>query len=287
MSSGTAMSPTRPRATSRLLLTLFACAALLPAARAMAIRPQFVDAAEFFSPEAQDRGDRVIRDIKQQFGRDVMVEAYPAIPQELEGAYRKKGRERFYADWSDQRFRALGVNGVHVLITRHPGRVQIAVGNVTQQQAFTLADRDELITLMIEPFRAGRFDEALLDGVQFVQRRMERNANPGGAAPEPVTTPPARRRRVRPPRAAPAGPRPSRTPTPSNRPLRPCRPPPGRQPVPRCAPSPACRKYRRRPGRGRHRPPAPLTPARLPGRSFHDPPAAARGPRGGMPVGSA
>ena len=105
MSSGTAMSPTRPRAMSRLLLTLFACAALLPAARAMAIRPQVVDAAEFFSPEAQDRGDRVIRDIKQQFGRDVMVETYPAIPQELEGVYRKKGRERFYADWSDQRFR--------------------------------------------------------------------------------------------------------------------------------------------------------------------------------------
>ena len=130
------------------------------------------------------------------------------------------------------------MNGVHVLITRHPGRVQIAVGNVTQQQAFTLADRDELITLMIEPFRAGRFDEALLDGVQFVQRRIA-NANPGGAAPEPVTTPPAPAASGSPPASGPAaGPRPSRTPTPSKRPLRPCRPPPGRQPVPRCAPLP-------------------------------------------------
>ena len=66
-----------------------------------------------------------------------------------------------------------GVNGLIILMTKSPGHLEIAVGNKTQRHSFTLGDRDQLNTRMLGLLRTKQFDEALLQGVQFIKDTMQ------------------------------------------------------------------------------------------------------------------
>jgi uncharacterized membrane protein YgcG len=95
-----------------------------------------------------------------------------------------------------QRAHALKVDGVIILITHEPGRLQIGIGAGVSGHLFTQRDRQELQQIMTNLFRQSKFDEGLLAGVDFVQKRIERNSNAGGAGAvgpitAPVGTPPA------------------------------------------------------------------------------------------------
>ncbi len=47
--------------------------------------------------------------------------------------------------------------------------------NDTQKKAFTTANRDKLVGLLLERFRKKEFDEALLDAVAFVNKTLSSN----------------------------------------------------------------------------------------------------------------
>src|SRR3954464_10050886 len=102
---------------------------LLASARpAMALRPVVLDGADLFKPDTIDKADAVIQQIKKATGKDLMVEAYPTIPDAMRPDIARKGKERFYFDWMVQRANALKVDGVIILITQEPGRLQIGIG---------------------------------------------------------------------------------------------------------------------------------------------------------------
>ena len=133
------------------------------------------DGGAFFSEEAISEASDIIRLIRQAYDRDVVVETYAAVPDELRDELERDGKEKFYADWLERRAKELGVRGVFVLITREPGRVQVGVDRATRQRVFTIKDREALRETLVAAFKAKEFDRGLLDGMRLVRRRMEQN----------------------------------------------------------------------------------------------------------------
>ena len=150
--------------------------------------PHVFDGGMFFSEEAISEADDMIRGIKQSYDRDVMVETYAGIPDDLKDELARDGRDKFYEDWLNRRARRLGVRGVFVLMTREPGRVQVGVDKSTRVHAFTPADGEALRETLGSAFRARQFDRGLLDGVRLIRRRMAENTAPGREPTVPVLT---------------------------------------------------------------------------------------------------
>ena len=141
----------------------------------IAAEPAVHDGGMFFSEEALSEASDIIRVIRQAYDRDVVVETYAAVPDELQGDLARDGKEKFYADWLERRAKELGVRGVFVLITREPGRVQVGVDRATRERVFTVKDREALREALVSSFRARQFDQGLLEGLRLVRRRMDLN----------------------------------------------------------------------------------------------------------------
>jgi uncharacterized membrane protein YgcG len=185
----------------RARLTVALSAWLLAAAPALAaLTAEVRDTGGMFKPETIKEANAIIRAIKHDHGQDLLVESYPGIPADKKAEYEKvkdnkEKRKHFFAEWARARFRAAEVNGVYILITKDPGYLQIEVGNVTAERAFTMDNRDHLEALMLKDFKAKDYDKGLLDGVEYVRKAMDENlktkkaAHPAPAAPPPTGFP--------------------------------------------------------------------------------------------------
>ena len=150
---------------------------LATAGRAAAVYPPPVkDEGKFFSAEALDKANRTIRQIYQRFEKDVVIETFPAIPADLEKKYKEEEKASFFNEWARKRAVELGVNGIYILICKKPGRIEVEVGNQTRKKAFTQNDRDRLVQRMLSDFKEKKFDEGLLEGVEFIESAMRKNA---------------------------------------------------------------------------------------------------------------
>ena len=136
------------------------------------------DGGKLFRNDAAQRALRVNRQIVEFFGKEVLIETFDHIPDNKASKFKAQGKEKFFAEWSDEIGRQRRVNGIVILIVREPGHLQIGVGNKTQQKLFTVKDRDDLRDLMLEHMRARRFDQALVQGMQFILERMWGNEHP-------------------------------------------------------------------------------------------------------------
>jgi uncharacterized membrane protein YgcG len=152
---------------------------------------QVWDEAHFVKLATIEQVDQVLDAIHDRFGKDLMIETFASIPDDLKATLQKDGKEKFYEGWSITEGRELGVNGVLILVTGDPPHIQVTVGLDTRKKAFTLADRDELLAQLATSFRAKDFDGGMTHAAQFVQDRMARNL--GGAAPatQPASQPAA------------------------------------------------------------------------------------------------
>jgi uncharacterized membrane protein YgcG len=147
------------------------------------------DEAHFAKRQTIEQIDQILQDIHQRSGKDLMIETFASIPDDLKPNLQKEGKDPFYTKWARTEAYELGVNGVIILITGDPAHLQIEVGNDTQLRAFTIADRDELVKKLAESFGAKDFDGGLLMAAQFVRDRMARNL--AGSAPPTTRTAPA------------------------------------------------------------------------------------------------
>ena len=135
------------------------------------------DAGAFFSSEALSEANDIVSSIRTVHDRDVRVETYGDVPSHLKDDLARDGPEKFYDDWLNRRARQLGVHGVFILVTRSPGRVQVGVDRSTQRKAFTADDREVLRDILAVAFQDARYDEGLLNGLQFVKQRLDRNTS--------------------------------------------------------------------------------------------------------------
>ncbi len=142
------------------------------------------DDGKFFSNEAKDKAERVITRIKHDYKKDLLIETYGAVPENLQGKLKEEGEKRFFANWARNRYEREGVEGILVLITREPRHLYVETGKRTEQKAFTAENRDRLVDTFMSNFKKGEFDKGLLEGVEYVRETLDRNigkAAAGGA----------------------------------------------------------------------------------------------------------
>lgn len=169
------------------ITTSMALALILAPRPARAGIHQVWDPAHFFKAETLLEVDPILQDIDRKFYKDLMVETFPSIPDDLKRLYQEKGKEKFFQDWAAYEGGRIKLNGVLILISAEPRRVEVSIGLDTRRKAFTEADRVELVQHLTGAFSQGSFDKGLVDAVKFVQDRMDKNLS--ASATQPATQP--------------------------------------------------------------------------------------------------
>jgi uncharacterized membrane protein YgcG len=157
---------------------------LVSAGRAHALTPGVRDEADFFKPATVTRANEVIKEVKQKYKKDLLVETFRHVPEGERQEATSSDRDvkaRFFADWAERRAREEGVNGIYVLITRDPGHVEVAVGNHTRT-VFPDEDRRRLVQILLSHFKEKEYDEGLLEAVRYVRQALAAEPTTGRAA---------------------------------------------------------------------------------------------------------
>jgi len=170
--------------------------AKLAAADAVAALPppvagQVKDYGDFFSPPTVDKADVILQDIANRFKVAVLVETFKTVAPDKEKELETMPaaeRTRFYTGIMKARRARLGQDGIQILITKHPGHLQVHVAEEKLKKAFTTADGEQLRQLMLTQFKAKRFDDGLIEAVALMRDRLL--ANVAGTAVAKVAPPP-------------------------------------------------------------------------------------------------
>jgi uncharacterized membrane protein YgcG len=169
-----------PQVRTRRIGLLAVAVVLISLRLAHAMGAGIQDAAGFFSKDAIATAEQQITAIHQKFGKDLRVETYAHIPTDRADQYVPEKRHEFFATWAYQRAKALGLDGVIVLICKDPAFLQVEVGERTKQRAFTLANRDHLRELLVTAFRQRQSDDGLRQVVAYYGQTL--HANLGAAS---------------------------------------------------------------------------------------------------------
>ncbi|HEY8666462.1 MAG TPA: TPM domain-containing protein [Tepidisphaeraceae bacterium] len=142
---------------------------------ALALEPKVRDDARFFSKETMATADEKIAQIKRDYGKDLMVESFPAIPENLLGEYSEDNKKQFFESWCLRRAQELGVNGIYVLICKNPPHLEAQAGKITRKCEFTVANQQALADMLLRGFKTRKYDDALLEAVDYVQKTIAQN----------------------------------------------------------------------------------------------------------------
>ena len=148
---------------------------LAGAGTARAGEHQVRDDAGLFRPGFVKLADEVLDDIHARTNKDLMIETFPTIPDQMRASAQQQDKQGFYDHWMISEARAHNVNGVFILITKDPPHIQVGVGKETREKAFTFKDRDELVDKLTDNFRDHQFDRGLMEAANFVRQRMASN----------------------------------------------------------------------------------------------------------------
>ncbi len=145
------------------------------------------DQGAFFGADALARANADLKALNQQYRKDIFVETYAKLPasrgKDLKSLTSDE-RNKLFAQWVQDRMGESKKDGIFVFISKDPRHIQIGVGEQTQKKSFTLPERDQLRDLLVAKLHDNKNDQALLDGVKFIQDRLEINEAP--PLPNPV-----------------------------------------------------------------------------------------------------
>jgi uncharacterized protein len=161
-----------------------AAASLILGAAASTASPTYVeDNGGFFSDNAKATATRAIVDLAQRDKKEVAVETFKELPADVQQGVNPSDSaavKKAVAQWAAQQARSKDINGVLIVLVKTPPHLQVVVGTDTQKKAFTLHDRDELVSAMLVRLRAKQYDDALIEGVNFVAATMRANLPTSG-----------------------------------------------------------------------------------------------------------
>ena len=164
----------RPR---RIWLGLVAFCGMLTLAAVRSPAGTIIDGAHIFSSTAVAQAQQAIDQIRIRHQKDLNVETIASVPPDQQGALEAQGKNAFFEQWARERAKAMGTNGVYLLVCMEPRHLQVEVGNRTETREFTAADRDALRTQLISQFKARQYDAGLTDAANFVLERMDANTS--------------------------------------------------------------------------------------------------------------
>ena len=128
------------------------------------------DAGYFKNPETLAAANQKIKALRRRFKKDVLIETM-VLPADKKEAYEKledkRAKDQFFADLLQERAKAAGAGGVHVLICKDPKHIQVGVAEDTIKK-FPASERDLLRDLLVKYFKFEGADEALNEAVAFI-----------------------------------------------------------------------------------------------------------------------
>jgi uncharacterized membrane protein YgcG len=170
-------------------IVLALVAPLLFSARVHAAKAEVVDNAGFFSPDAVTKANQQLSDLDDKYARQMRVETYASIPDDLRSQYSPERKAEFFQSWARRQAEKAGISGVMVLVCRNPSTLQVEIGRDTERAGvFTQADRKKMTDLLATAFRAKNFDQGLTQTIDYFRARLEAHQNAGDAkqAPPPA-----------------------------------------------------------------------------------------------------
>jgi uncharacterized membrane protein YgcG len=129
------------------------------------------DDAALFSADAVRQAEEQIQTLHRRARQDLLIETISAVPADKAGPL-KSNRNRFFAEWAQERAEVSGVNGVYVLICAEPRHVQVFV-SPDAREAFPDKDREKLRKSLSGKLGRKAYDDALLDAVESVRDRLD------------------------------------------------------------------------------------------------------------------
>ena len=169
------------------------------------------DEAGFFSPDAIAKADELIKDIKRDAQKELVIETFKSAPTDKRdepNSADPKVKDRFFDDWAVRQAQDEQVNGIYVLICKEPPYIKPAVGNQTRRE-FSDEDRNRLGEILVDRFKKKEYDDGLLEAVRFVRSSLkDANGRPAGRTASqqgPATWPPYQGRPAGGDRPAPSG----------------------------------------------------------------------------------
>ena len=136
------------------------------------------DYASFFSPAVVEKADDEIRKISRNLKRPIAVDTFKQPPAALAKQVASASadeKKRIYGNWQNERMRASRFEGIYLLVTREPSRLEVGVSSELEKRAFKPADRVKLQSLLLEKFRAKQFDEGLTEGLNLIRDTVQAN----------------------------------------------------------------------------------------------------------------
>jgi uncharacterized protein len=156
-----------------LLVALAGWLLLAPAAQAQSYGVH--DEAGLFSKEARTKAVAEIERLHNTYKKDVLVETL------------KEGPQGNVEEFAIERARKHNVHGVYAVITENPHKLEVvAQRDVRNSGLFTNTNEREMARIMLERLRTKQLDNALLDGVRYVEETFATHAQ---AAGRPNTVP--------------------------------------------------------------------------------------------------
>lgn len=164
------------------------CVLIVGTLSARARAGELRDEGNFFSPDAQQQARQLIDRVRINSGRDVVVHTYASIPADMRSGYSETKKVNFFDQWMIRLGRETGAD-VFVLITRDPSHVQVGSSQAMRNAGgFTVADQGETAGRILNRFRQRQFDQGLLEGLEFIDRRLAQTASAGRSGGAAGTT---------------------------------------------------------------------------------------------------
>ena len=121
------------------------------------------DGGRFFSPAAIEEGNRAVEQIHRETRppKDVAVVTVTKVGSGV-------GSPR---ELAESLFRERQLDGLLIFAVKEPGHLEVVVGRHTSER-FTLADRDQLVSAMLDRFKKKQFDDGLLAGLRVTRDKL-------------------------------------------------------------------------------------------------------------------
>src|SRR5262245_33869241 len=163
------------------LLGAFLSGAALPA-QAGAIH----DEAGFFSRAAVEKANSRLADLEKEYGKQVRIDTFKTVPDGRGDEVAKMNvadRARYFEKWTRDLATKEHVKGIYVLISKHPGHIEVAGDRQSQNQGIGAKERTQLRDKLMAGFRHEKFDQSLADAVDYLSGMFKEKLHSHAVAP--------------------------------------------------------------------------------------------------------
>lgn len=147
------------------------------------------DSAGLFSPVAVNEANEVIKQIKRDFQKDLIIETYQGLPADRLDQFKKlktqAAKNEFINKWAKEKSDEISFQGVYVLICNEPKRVLVISDSA---MTFSYLEQRDVSKLLIKTFKEKDFNKGLIEAVIMVRGRLV-DAHTAVQKPEPNPQP--------------------------------------------------------------------------------------------------